>query len=92
MFPITKIGKLSEYPRALEKIKKMRHIDIFESCSVIRKDEILLLVTTGMGLVGIMPSEIQRKKLPDGFTDRWYIKEQNKEIDYWGYQNEIEWK
>ena len=68
IFTIVKICKQPECPLIDEWIKKMWYTCTMEYYSVIKKNEILLSVTTWMNLEGIMLSEIYQT-----YKDKYHV-------------------
>ena len=66
LFTIAKLWKKVKCPLTDEWIKKMGHTHIMKDYSAIQKNEFLPLLTTWMGLEGIIPSEINQmeKQIP----------------------------
>ena len=60
LFTIAKLWKKVKCPLTDEWIKKMGHTHIMKDYSAIQKNEFLPLLTTWMGLEGIIPSEINQ--------------------------------
>ena len=80
-FTIAKIWKQPKCPSVDEWIKKMWYIYTMKYCSFIKKNEILLFVTTWMDIDGIMLSEIsQTEKDKDyDFTYMWNLRKKTNE-------------